>query len=249
MAETHIAQPELPNIVAILAGRFGGGAFLKHNPWFEGAVFSLIAIAVIWCLAVIASKRASLVPGKLQMAVELFVGGIDAFVCGILGPKGRALTPFIGTLFVYILTMNIMSLVPFMKAPTASWSTTLALSLTVFVYLQYTALRQLGILGYADHMLGRPRGMLAATVLLPVFMLFLHSIGELIRPISLSLRLRSNIWGDDMLLAVLAGFGIKGVPLFLFNMFLVLIAAVVQACVFTLLTTIYFALVLTHEEA
>jgi F-type H+-transporting ATPase subunit a len=145
--------------------------------------------------------------------------------------------------------MNIMSLVPFMKSPTSSWSTTLALSLSVFVYLQYTALRQLGLLGYADHMFGRPRGMMAATLIMPVFMFFLHFIGELIRPISLSLRLRSNIWGDDMLLAVLAGFGLKGVPLFLFNMFLVLIAAIVQASVFMLLTTIYFALVLTHEEA
>jgi len=249
MAETHVAQPELPNFVMMLADRFGAHAFLERNSWFEGAVFSLIAIAAITILAVIASRRASIVPGRLQVVVELFVGGVDKFVCGILGPKGRALTPFIGTLFVYILAMNIMSLVPFMKSPTSSWSTTLALSLSVFVYLQYTALRQLGLLGYADHMLGRPRGIVAATVLLPVFMFFLHSIGELIRPISLSLRLRSNIWGDDMLLAVLAGFGLKGAPLFLFNMFLVLIAAVVQACVFSLLTTIYFALVLTHEEA
>ncbi len=249
MAETHIVRPELPNLVAILADKFGAGAFLQRNPWLEGTIFSLIAIAAITILAVIASRRATIVPGRLQVVVELFVGGIDKFVCGILGPKGRALTPFIGTLFVYILAMNMMSLMPFMKSPTSSWSTTLALSLSVFVYLQYTAIRQLGLLGWADHMLGKPRGMLAATVLLPVFMLFLHTIGELIRPISLSLRLRSNIWGDDMLLAVLAGFGIKGVPLFLFNFFLVLIAAVVQACVFTLLTTIYFALVLTHEEA
>jgi len=80
-------------------------------------------------------------------------------------------------------------------------------------------------------------------------MFFLHIISELIRPISLSLRLRSNIWGDDMLLAVLAGFGLKAVTLLFFNTLLTILAAVVQACVFCLLTTIYFALVLTHEEA
>jgi len=49
-------------------------------------------------------------------------------------------------------------------------------------------------------------------------------------------------------LAVLAGFGLKGVPLLLFNMILVIIASIVQAVVFTLLTTIYFALILVHEE-
>ena len=76
----------------------------------------------------------------------------------------------------------------------------------------------------------------------------MHVISELVRPISLSLRLRSNIWGDDILLAVLAGFGLKGVPLLLFNMILVIIASIVQAVVFTLLTTIYFALILVHEK-
>jgi F0F1-type ATP synthase membrane subunit a len=79
-------------------------------------------------------------------------------------------------------------------------------------------------------------------------MLFLHTVAELVRPISLSLRLRSNIWGDDMLLAILAGFGLKGLPLLLFNTLLALMAAAVQACVFCLLTTIYFALVLNHEN-
>ena len=79
-------------------------------------------------------------------------------------------------------------------------------------------------------------------------MLILHIVSELVRPISLSLRLRSNIWGDDLLLSVLAGFGLGGVPLLVFSALLAILAAVVQAVVFSLLTTIYFALVLTHEE-
>lgn len=249
MAQAHVTIPELPNFVALAAEMTGRAAFLHRHPWLENAAFSLIAIVAVSSVALVASRRASLVPGPLQSALELLVGGIDAFVCGIIGPKGRTFTPFIGTLFVYILAMNLLSLVPLMKSPTASWSTTLALSLSVFAYLQYTAVRELGLLGYADHLLGRPRGIMAATVILPVFMLFLHIVSELIRPVSLSLRLRSNIWGDDMLLAVLAGFGLKGIPLFVFNAFLALLAAIVQACVFSLLTTIYFALVLAHEDA
>jgi F0F1-type ATP synthase membrane subunit a len=51
-----------------------------------------------------------------------------------------------------------------------------------------------------------------------------------------------------MLLGVLAGFGLGGVPLIVFGYLLAIIASVVQALVFCLLTTIYFALVLTHEE-
>jgi F-type H+-transporting ATPase subunit a len=248
MAETGVEYPELPNLISLLAEKFAGNHAIGFLKQYENIVFSLITVSIISLVAYIAGRRKAMVPGRLQAAVEGIVGGMDAFVCGILGPHGRKLTPFIGTIFIYILFMNLASFVPFMKAPTSSWSTTLALALCVFIHLQYTALRELGFLGYIDHLLGKPRGILAFSVVIPLLMLFLHTLAELIRPISLSLRLRSNIWGDDMLLAVLAGFGPKGLPLLLFNMVLAILAAVVQACVFSLLTTIYFALVLTHED-
>ena len=76
----------------------------------------------------------------------------------------------------------------------------------------------------------------------------MHIVSELIRPISLSLRLRSNVWGDDMLLAIMAGFGVKGLPLLFFNTLIVILAGIVQAVVFCLLSTIYFALAIPHEE-
>ena len=97
-------------------------------------------------------------------------------------------------------------------------------------------------------MAGKPRGVLAVTVVLRLFMFCLHIITELIRPLSLSLRLRGNIWGDEVLLALLSNFGIKGLPLLFFNMCMAVLTAIVQTVVFCLLTTIYFALVLSHEE-
>lgn len=238
---------ELPNIVSEMAKHIPDERLSSLALRYETLIFSLIVIALITAVALVATRRLRDVPGRLQAGVEAYVSGIDSFVCGILGPEGRKITPFIGTLFVYILVMNIISLVPFMKAPTSSWSVTLALALCVFFHLQITALRQLGLIGFLDHLAGNPRGFLAASVVIPVLMFFLHTLAELIRPVSLSLRLRSNIWGDDMLLSILTGFGLQGVPLLVFNMFLALLAAVVQACVFCLLTTIYFALVLTHE--
>lgn len=240
-------EHELPNIVTIFSEHFKGVPILGSLAHYQTIAFSVISIAIISIITIIASSRIKLIPGRLQSAFEMIAGGFDSFVCGILGPKGRRFTPFIGTLFIYILFMNLIGLVPFMKSPTSSWSVTLALALCVFVYLQYTSVKELGLLGFLDHLMGNPRGILAASVLMPLLMLFLHTVAELIRPISLSLRLRSNIWGDDMLLAMLAGFGLKGLLLLIFNTFLALLAAVVQACVFCLLTTIYFALALTHE--
>jgi F-type H+-transporting ATPase subunit a len=249
MAEAHITQPELPNLVTILAQKLGvSSPSGKYLIFWENIIFSLIIVCIIFLIAYFASRKRRLIPNRLQNACELVVGGLDSFVCGVLGDKGRKYTPFIGTLFIYIIFMNLFGLIPFMKSPTASWSTTFGLALCVFIYVQYSALRELGFLGYLDHMMGKPRGMLAFSVFVPLMMLLLHIVSELVKPISLSLRLRSNIWGDDMLLAVLSGFGLGGVPLLVFSSLLAILASVVQAVVFSLLSTIYFALVLTHEE-
>lgn len=244
----NIGVPESPNIFAILSAKFPENHFLKFVHLWENVSYSLIIVLVLGILAFFACRKRSLIPGRLQAAAELIVAGLDDFVCGIIGPGGRKYTPFIGTLFLYILFMNLSGLIPFMKASTASWSTTLALSLCVFFYVQYTAIRELGFLGYLDHLAGKQRGVLAFTVIMPLFMLILHLLTELIRPISLSLRLRGNIWGDEVLIALLAGFGIKGLPLLIFNMSMGILASIVQAAVFCLLTTIYLALVLNHEE-
>ena len=87
-----------------------------------------------------ASRKSTLIPGSLQNFVELCVEKLDNFVCGILGPRGRRFTPFLGTLFVYILCMNVLGLLPIMKSPTSSINTTAALAICVFLYVQYTGI-------------------------------------------------------------------------------------------------------------
>jgi len=248
MAQANIASPELPNLVTFLAEKIRQPQLTKYLYLWENVIFSLIIVSIISLLAYFGSRSRKMIPDRLQNACELFVSGIDDFVCGILGPQGRKFTPFIGTLFIYIIFMNLIGLVPFMKSPTSSWSTTLGLAICVFIYVQYSAIREMGFIGFLDHMMGRPRGFLAFTLFVPVMMLVLHIVSELVKPISLSLRLRSNIWGDDMLLAVLSNLGIAGVPLLVFSTLLAILASIVQAVVFSLLSTIYFALVLTHEE-
>ncbi|MFH1199187.1 MAG: F0F1 ATP synthase subunit A [Candidatus Omnitrophota bacterium] len=247
MTQTHSAVPELPDFITFLAEYFRHNIIFDFLLRWQFVVYAALTIAILVALAYLATRKTSIIPNRIQNFTELIVGGIDDFLCGILGQEGRHFVPFIGTLFVYILFMNVMGLIPFMKSATSSWSTTLALGLCVFGYVQYTGVRKLGFLGYLDHLAGKPRGILAFSIVLPVMMVGLHILSELIRPISLSLRLRSNIWGDDLLLAVLTSFGLKGLPLLLLNTFAVLLAGIVQAVVFSLLSTIYFALILVEE--
>jgi len=239
--------PELPNLISFLARAFKGNVFIQSLVSWENIIFSLAIVIILSAFSYLAGRKPKPIPSGLQNVGEILVEGLDNFVCAIIGPRGRKFTPFIGTLFIYILFMNLSGIVPFIKPATASWSTTLALSLCVFTYVQYTAVKEMGVVGYADHLAGKPRGAFLFTLFIPLLMFFLHTISELVRPLSLSLRLRSNIWGDDVLIAILAGFGAKGIPLLVFNMLMAILTSVMQAVVFCLLSTVYFALALKHE--
>ena len=244
------STPEFPNLVSMLADRLGDCPLAHFLHYWESAIFSILVIVLLTLVAYFATRNRKVTPGGLQNVAEFYVTFVDDFICSIMGPRGSKFTPFIGTMFIYILTMNYIGLIPFLKAPTADLSTTLALALIVFFYVQYTAFRELGFLGYFDHLMGKPRGIMAATLIMPVFMLGLHIVSELVRPVSLSLRLRSNIYGDDMILALFASWGLqKGFVWFFFNFILVMLTSAIQAAVFCLLTTIYLSLVMHQEEA
>src|SRR5438552_2433613 len=152
--------------------------------------------------------------------------------------------------------MYLIGLVPLFKSPTTNLNTTLAMALVVFFYVQWTGIRRLGIVGYLDHLAGQPRdpiGWAMVVILLPV-----HVIGELAKPVSLSCRLFGNIFGEDAVIAVFIGLGVSlmglfrvpwfGLPIQLPILALALVTSVVQALIFTLLTTIYLYLMLPHEH-
>ena len=124
---------EIPNFVTLIAEHLKSASASAFLYKWENIIFSVVAIIAISFAAYLASRKISPIPSRLQGAFELFVAGVDDFVCGIIGHKGRMYTPFIGTLFMYILLMNLMGLVPMMKSSTTSWSVTLAMAITVFV--------------------------------------------------------------------------------------------------------------------
>ncbi len=239
--------PELPHLFTLLGEAYRDNPVLSFVGHWHNLFSSLSVVVLLSILAFFATRKISLVPTGLQNVAEFFVEGADDFVRGILGEHGRKYLPFIGTIFIYILFMNLFAYIPFMESATASWSTTLALALCVFFYTQYTGIKAMGFFGYLDHLAGKPRGMLAFSVILPIFFFVLHTVSEFLRPVSLSLRLRSNIWGDDLLLSMLTGFGLKGLPILLWNTLTTMLTAVIQALVFSLLTSIYFALIFNEE--
>jgi F-type H+-transporting ATPase subunit a len=244
------------NIIAVLRDLFPNAAwsgFLEH---YEVLVFSFLIALLLMAVAFAASRNPQMVPHGLQNGVELVVEALSNFIIDILGPRnGPRFVPFLGTLFVYILAMNLFGLIPLMHSPTASLNVTVALALTVFVYVQFIGFKELGPLGWLDHMLGNPRdvtGWLLAPLMLPI-----HVLGELAKPISLSCRLFGNIFGEDMLLVAFASLGISmvpfkavpfGIPMHALFFPLALLGSALQAMVFTVLSSIYILLMLPHEH-
>ncbi|HEY6867646.1 MAG TPA: F0F1 ATP synthase subunit A, partial [Candidatus Eisenbacteria bacterium] len=247
---------KFPNVITVLHRAFphaGWASFLHH---YEVIVFALLVALLLGLVARIAMRNPQLVPSGLQNLVETMVETLNDFITGILGDRhAPRYVPFLGTLFIYIWAMNLFGLIPFMDSPTSNLNVTVALALTVFVYAQWIGLRGLGIWGYVDHLMGSPRNLIG-WLLVPL-MLPIHVLGELAKPISLSCRLFGNIFGEDMLLVAFATIGVTtlawshlpfGLPLQLPFLLLALLTSTIQALVFTVLSTIYFLLMLPHHD-
>jgi F-type H+-transporting ATPase subunit a len=247
---------ELPNFLTVLYSYFGIGTTVGEfvHKW-EGVIFSLLTAALMIIVARLAARNPKMIPGGFQNVIEMIVEGLENFIVSVIGPEGKRFVPFLGSLFIYIYLMNLSGLIPLLKSPTATLNQTLALALCVFGYVQYTGFKELGVKGWFDHMMGTPRSVVG-WMLVPL-MLPIHLIGEIAKPMSLSLRLFGNVTGEDILILIFVGLGAGllaftnlpiGIPLHLPFIFLALLTGLIQALVFMLLSTIYFAMMLPHKE-
>lgn len=244
---------ELPNIIGMLAKSFGE-AFTGLHHW-ENIIFAFVA-GIFLCifLSIVARKR-KMIPGRVQSAIEMIFEMLYNFFHSILGEHARRYTPFLGTIFLYILLMNYMGMLPFMKSPSSAATITVSLAIIVFFYSQSVGFKHLGVGGWFFHLMGSPRDVIG-WALVPLN-LPIHLIGEFAKPLSLSLRLFGNITGEDILIAAFTGIGIMalsfmhspvGIPFQLPFYFLGLLMSTIQALVFTSLSAIYISMMLPHED-
>ncbi len=202
-------------------------------------VFTWFIMLVIIVLALVVRFSLKLVPEGIQNIAESVVYGIYTFVEDILGEKETPKHfPLIVTLAIFIFFCNITELMPYFTPPTSNLNTTLSMAIPVFVYYQYLGIRKHGF-KYIKHFMG-PVWWLAP------FMIPIELIDHFARIISLSVRLFGNIFGDDMLLAVIFFLVPWFVPLPIMG--LVLFAATLQAFIFFLLSTMYIAEAISESD-
>jgi F-type H+-transporting ATPase subunit a len=211
--------------------------FLLHIP--PHVTYAWLIMLLLLGLGLMASRRIALVPAGAQNVFELIINGLEEFMVDITGEEGRAFFPYIGTCFLFILTCNLIGLIPGFYSPTANINTTLALALCTFVYTHYLGVKYHGV-KYIKHFLG------PIPALAPLFFP-IEVVGHVARVLSLTLRLFGNIMGEDLVLMILiflAGMFLAPLPM----MFLAVFTSLVQAFIFTLLSMMYFAGSMEHAH-
>lgn len=267
---------EIPNVYSLFTKMVGGGhhghhgaddspfkgPFAVHPPFYQNPAFAFIYAAVFVMIVRKILRRAKIEkPGRAQVALELVMGGLFDFFGGILGgeKEARKYVPYVGSLWLFIFINCILGVIPGLKATTAHFWTVAGLGFCTFLYVNYHGIKAGGLGHYLWHLCGSPKSLIEwafAPLIFP-----LEVMGTLVKPVSLSLRLSGNIFGEDKLLAAFIGLGMTitafifntptplfGLPLHLPFLFLSVLTSLIQATVFTLLTSVYIALMLPHEH-
>lgn len=232
---------------------------------------------VIIVIAQLATRKTSLLPGKLQNLLESVVEGLQNFLGGIMGDKlAKQTFWFFGSVFIFIICANWMGLipgvgtvghnrvdeagnivewVPWLRGANADINTTLGLALTFFLLWIFWAVKYNGVGGFLGHIFiyhGEGKGFIKALLIVIFFLVgFLEVLSIMIRPLSLTFRLYGNIYAGENLLELMLYMGGKylGWLAALPFYFLELMVGAIQALVFTLLTAVFTGLMCQHEES
>lgn len=225
-----------------------GTTWLAHGPIRLMHVMGLlIALVIALGFGLVARARVSdvknaIIPSdKLDIPnfVELFVGSIYDLMAGMMGAEAaKYFLPLIGTCAFMIFFSNALGLIPGMTPPTDNLNTTLAMGLVIFFATHIYGLKENG-LSYLKHFLG-PVWYLA-WLMLPI-----ELISHISRPLTLGIRLMANMVADHAVLSIFLSlaFGVFALPFY----FLGCLVVVVQTMVFCLLSTVYIAGAIAHEE-
>jgi F-type H+-transporting ATPase subunit a len=191
--------------------------------WFVMAMLALFSF--------LATRRMNILPGRFQNVMEVIIGGFDSLLTDTMGHEGRKFFPLIATLGLYILTSNLLGMIPGFESPTANLNTTVSLALVVFVMTHIVGVKVHGVKYFKQFM--------GPVWWLTPLMMPIEIISHLSRPLSLSVRLFGNIMGEDIVLAVVLLLVPLLVPLPVFV--LMIFTSCIQTLVFMLLAMMYIA--------
>lgn len=179
-------------------------------------------------LSLVLTRRLSTTPNNLQVILEGAICAMRDTIAAVLPDHAQLVFPFIATLWIFILSANLIGVIPGFNSPTADLSVTSGLAILTFLSVHWYGIRADGIRNYLRHYI-KP-----SVLLLPF-----HIISEFSRTLALAMRLFGNMMSLEfaaLLVLMIAGFLVP-IPLLILH----IIEAVIQAYIFGMLALIYIA--------
>jgi len=228
----NIHPPVLTDIIANPAlhsmAEFWNKYGVQHSD-LNNVLNTWVTMAVLIVAAVMVKNKLETIPRGAQNFWEVVVSILEDLVVQTMGEKGRPYFPLIATLALFILSCNLIGILPWFQSATNNLNTTLALALLAFTMTHYVGITKHGS-HYINHFLG------PVPWLIPL-MLPIELIGHFSRILSLSFRLFGNIMGEDLAIIILTLLVPYIVPLPM--MFLQVFTSFIQTLVFIMLTMMY----------
>jgi len=234
----------------------GPGNALRHliglsgpteHPWDNSIVMEMLVVALlVVAVAILRSSLSVDKPGKLQHIFEMLHEFFTTTIHEVGIHHGEKYIPYIGAIFVFILSMNLIGIVPAFESPTMAPWVPAGLALATFVYFNAMGFGAHGI-KYLAHFAGPVRfPHPIANIAIILFMLPIETASVFIRPLSLTVRLYGNMFAVEQVTNVFLSLTKIVIPVVFMGLHV--FVALVQSYVFFLLTTIYIAGATAHED-
>jgi F-type H+-transporting ATPase subunit a len=206
-------------------------SFLENNVIPSHVMYAWFVMALLILCGFLATRRMEIYPSKFQNVMEVIMGGFDSLLTDTMGHEGRKFFPLIATIGLFILTSNLLGLVPGFASPTANLNTNASMAIVVFCITHYVGVRVHGA-KYVKQFMG------PVWWLVPL-MVPIEIVSHFVRPLSLTVRLFGNIEGGHIVVAVLFLLAPFLVPLPILG--LKVFISIIQTLVFMLLSMMYIA--------
>ncbi len=236
---TALFNDYLAGVGNAILGLFHLTARDPARPWENWIVMELLVVAILMVTLAILRARLSVEnPGKLQHLFEATWGFIKTTAEETGVSHSERYVAYFGTLFIFILFMNLLGVIPSFESPTMTAAVPVGLAVCTFFYYHYMGFREQGVGKYLMHFLG-PIWWLA-WLMLPI-----ELMSHMARPLSLSVRLYANMFAGEQVTMAFLGLTYLVAPAIF--MALHVFVALLQAYIFMLLAMIYVSGATSHE--
>ena len=216
--------------------------------------FLFLGAAISFLVLYVGARLLKDRPGAYQVVVEELYGFGRNYLGGQIGEAGMKWFPYTLSIFVFLLTLNIIGLFPGSYPVTSNLSFTATLALMTFILTHYMGIKRNGVGAYFKSWV--PEGLPARAFMAP-FMFFIHTISEIARPITLAVRLYANILAGHLIIFVFLSFilyfgtlvAFISVPAAIIFYAFEIFVAVLQAYIFAILTQVYIELAIYAGES